>query len=210
VAVGGILAAGYGLGLFDLLQDTERATGLLRDLGGWGYALYVLAFALLEPFFIPGILFILPAALTWPAWLALTLSLIGSVGAGVVGFGFARFLARDWVSQRIPQRLHRWDARLEERGLQTVILVRLVLFLMPPAHWALGISRVRFAPFLLGTTIGFIPGVAALTYLSRGIVDWLRDQPDGRWQAFAIAAGAVYVLYRIVRSLRGSGAQSDR
>jgi uncharacterized membrane protein YdjX (TVP38/TMEM64 family) len=69
---------------------------------------------------------------------------------------------------------------------------------------------VRFAPFLLGTTIGFIPGIAALTYLSRGIVDWLRDQPDGRWQIFAIAAVASYLLYRIFRRLRRAGVETDR
>ena len=208
MAAGLALAAAQLLGLFDLLWDGERLSELLLGLGGWGYLLYVLSFALLEPFFVPGVLFVVPAALVWEPRVAFSLSLLGSIGAGAIGFGFARFLARDWVSRRIPQRLHRWDERLERRGLQTVILVRLLLFLMPPAHWALGISRVRFGPFLAGTAIGFIPGIAALTYLGESLGGWIGGRPWDPWPLVAVAV-VLYALYRVVRRARRTSASSD-
>ena len=210
VAVGLMLAAAQQLGLFDLLRDGERLTEALRSQGAWGYALYVLSFALLEPFFVPGVLFVIPAAMVWPLPLAFALSLLGSIGAGIVGFGFARFLAREWVSQRIPERLHRWDERLEHRGLQTVILVRLLLFLMPLAHWALGVSRVRFTPFVFGTAVGFVPGIAVLTYLGEGIADWISGRSSGGFSLVAGGAVALYLGLRLMRRYRRAGAQPDR
>ena len=180
-AVLGLLAAAWAAGLFDLLTEPERMAALLRSWGAWGYLLYVVSFALLEPFFVPGLLFVVPASLIWPRPLAFGLSLLGSVGASVVGFGFARYLARDWVSQRLSPRLHRFDERLAQRGFQTVVLVRLMLFLAPPAHWMLGISRVRFWPFVAGSAIGFVPGIAALTWLGGGAVDWLAGQSATTW-----------------------------
>ena len=142
--------------------------------------------------------------------MAFALSLVGSVGAGIVGFGFARFLARDWVSARIPARLHRWDERLERRGLQTVIWIRLLLFLMPLAHWALGVSRVRFGPFVLGSAIGFVPGIAALTYLGEGLGEWMQGREAGRWELFGAAAVALYLLFRLARQALRADAAGDR
>ena len=122
----------------------------------------------------------------------------------------ARFLAREWVSQRIPERLHRWDERLEHRGLQTVILVRLLLFLMPLAHWALGVSRVRFTPFVLGTAVGFVPGIAVLTYLGEGIANWISGRSSGGFSLVAGGAVALYLGLRLMRRYRQAGAQPDR
>ncbi len=189
-------------GLFDLLSDPERIAELLRSLGPWGYVLYVAAFSLLEPFFVPGIVFILPATAIWPGWLAFVLSLLGSTGAGIVGFTFARVLARDWASAHIPDRLRQYDERLATRGLRTVIVMRLVLFLMPPAHWALGVSRVRFPTFVLGSVIGFVPGIAMLTFLGGCLFELLREQPPETWRWVGIGVLALFVLNQLRKRRR--------
>jgi uncharacterized membrane protein YdjX (TVP38/TMEM64 family) len=200
-------AAVWFSGLLELVRDPERARALLDEAGPLGPVLFVLAFGLLEPFGVPGVLFVVPAVLAWPLGMAFALSWAGSILAGMVGFGFARTIGRDWVMGHMPERLHAYDQRLAERGLRTVILVRLIFFLAPPAHWALGLSRVRFAPFVLGTAIGFVPGIAALTLLGRGAFALLGDAPRGIFLAIAIAVVAIVVL---VRWLRGSASPSAR
>lgn len=191
--------AAYAIGLFDLLSDPERVRSLLLESGAWGPILYVVAFGLLEPFGAPGILFIVPAAMVWPTAIAALLSWLGAVLAGLVGFSFSRWVARDWVEHHMPERLRAYDDRLAERGLQTVVVVRLLFFLLPPAHWALGLSRVRLAPFLLGSAIGFIPGIIALTLLGRGIL----ESPRG----IGIVAVVAFLLYVVCnrRRQRDSG-----
>jgi uncharacterized membrane protein YdjX (TVP38/TMEM64 family) len=188
--VASVLGTLYFVGFLDLIQDPERVRSTLLELGVWAPILYVLAFALLEPFFVPGIAFIIPGAVVWGFPALLALSWLGSIGAGIVGFSFARYLGRDYVERHLPERLRRYDQDLAERSLRTVILVRLTLFIAPPAHWMLGVSQVRFVPFVLGTAIGFLPGMAALCYvvvfIGETLGAWLGSQPAEIWIALGI------------------------
>ncbi len=168
-----LIAAAYFAGLFDLLREPERTRAVLAETGIWAPLLYVLLFSLCEPFGVPGVLFVLPAALIWPAWQAFGLSMAGSLGASMVGFSLARWIGRAWVEANLPERFRRYDARLAEHALATVILVRLLFFLAPPAHWVLGLSSVRVRIFLLGSAIGYVPGIALLTFVGEGLFEWL-------------------------------------
>ena len=205
--VGGL----YYFGLLDLVKDPERARAALEGLGVWAPVLYVLAFSCLEPFFVPGIAFMIPGAIFFSFPVLFALSWLGSVGAGIVGFSFARFIGREFVEKRLPERMRVYDERLATKGLQTVILVRLTLFITPPAHWLLGLSRVRFIPFLIGTAIGFIPGMALLTYtvvfFGESMGDWIVDRPPG---FFAGVALVVIVFIRLRRTLAKRGKRASR
>ncbi len=201
-----LVAVAWLSGLFDLLSDADRARALLSESGPLGPVVFVLAFGLLEPFGLPGILFVVPATAVWPLWLAFLLSWLGSVLAGVVGFSFARWIGRDWVEDHLPGRMRAYDRRLAEHGLRTVIVVRLMFFLAPPAHWALGLSQVRFAPFVLGTAIGFAPGIALLALFGKGLLEYLGEQPSSFW-ILGIAAIAIAVLLRQLRAVATSSAE---
>ena len=192
--LGGALAYAWTAGVLEGL-DRERVTQLLRNAGPWGPIGLVLAFALLEPFGVPGALFAIPASWVWPFPLAFALSWLGAVGAGVVGFVFARSIARDFVERKIPARFRRFDERLETRGFVTVVIVRLVFFLAPPAHWVLGVSRVRFTPFVLGTAVGFLPGMAALVLFGEGLLRAWAAAPPGLGAAVGLAL-AIWILWR--------------
>lgn len=185
VAVGAAAASGA---LSEL--DGERLSALLRRAGPWGPVCYVALFALLEPFGVPGIAFVLPAVAVWPLGQAWLLSWLGAIGAGVVGFAFARSIGRTWVERHLPERFRRFDERLETRGVVTVVVVRLIFFLAPPAHWLLGLSRVGFAPFVLGSAVGFAPGMLVLVLFGGGFLALLQTHP--------IWAGAVFVAVGLV------------
>ena len=197
--VASLFTALYFAGFLDLIQEPERARAMLLELGIWAPILYVLAFSLLEPFFVPGIAFIIPGSVVWSFPTLFALSWLGSIGAGIVGFSFARYLGRQYVERHLPARFHEYDQRIADRALRTVILVRLIFFLTPPAHWMLGLSQARFGPFLLGTAIGFLPGMAGLTYLvvfvGETLGGWLGSQPPEVW----IALGATLVLLLVGR-----------
>jgi uncharacterized membrane protein YdjX (TVP38/TMEM64 family) len=201
--VAGILSALYFSGFFEYIEDAERVRASLDGLGMWAPVLYILAFSCLEPFFVPGFAFIVPGAFVWSYGTLFLLSWLGSIGAGIVGFSFARYLGRDYVEGRLPASLRRYDERLAERGLRTVILVRLTLFLAPPAHWLLGVSQVRFAPFVLGTAIGFLPGIALLTYvvvfLGESLGDFFANQPREFWIGLGVVIVALALVRRRVR-----------
>ena len=201
----GIFTGLYLAGFFDLIGEPERVRAALDGLGIWAPILYVVAFSLLEPFFVPGFAFVLSGSVAWEFSTLFVLSWLGSIGAGMVGFGFARYIGRDFVSRKMSPRFQAYSERLASRGLRTVIVVRLIFFLAPPAHWFLGLSQVSFGVFVLGTAIGFLPGMAALTYvvvfLGATLGEWLSAQPREVWLALAaVIALAIVVRRRRVRA----------
>ena len=206
-AIVALVCAAWWGGWFDLL-DAERVRSLLTESGAWGPVLYVASFALIEPLGAPGILFIIPASFVWPLAVAFALSWIASIGAGIVGFSFARWIARDFVQRHLPDRFNRFDRQLAERALLGVIVVRLVFFLAPPAHWVLGVSRVPFGTFVLGTAIGFAPGVALMTVAGPALVEfWNSVERPGLWIGLAVLVFAIG--RRVIRFLRSRRSQDE-
>jgi uncharacterized membrane protein YdjX (TVP38/TMEM64 family) len=197
-----IVALGYFSGLFQYLAP-DRMRELLVGAGVWGPVVIVVLFTLLEPFGTPGALFMLASATLWPFWFALMVNGLGALGAGMFGFAFARYLGRDWVEARMSERLRRWDDRLSSSGIGIVILFRMVFFLNPASHWALGLSRVPLSTAILGTAIGYTPWVILWTYFGAQILDWFEAQSVGMWIAVAVAVVAIVVLRR-VRQRRAS------
>ncbi len=142
--------------------------------GPRGPLLFVAAFALLQPWGLSAHVFILASALVWSPPVALALSLSGAVVASAVAFWLARWMGYEWVQSKLPARLHRWDERLGTHGFRTVLLMRLTLFTFGPMQLMLGVSKVRFAPYLAASAIGLLPMIALETFLGGGLVDWLR------------------------------------
>lgn len=143
--------------------DAEAVQIWIRGAGAWGGLVFVGLYALLQPLGVRSVFFLLGAPLIWAPGHAVLLSWIGAVIASVIAFGFARFVARDWAQGRAPARLRRLDERLAQDGFRVVTLLRLVFYTTPALQFALGISRVRFRPFLLGTIVGVLPFTLLMT-----------------------------------------------
>ena len=82
--IAAILGALYSSGFFGLITDADRARAALEELGIWAPILYVVAFALLEPFFIPGLAFMIPGSVVFTFPELFAFSWLGSIGAGIV------------------------------------------------------------------------------------------------------------------------------
>lgn len=175
--------------------EVETLRELVAAAGVWGPVLFVLLFGL-EGIGFPGVVFMLAAIALWPFWLAFLLNWLGGIMAGIVGFSFARYVGRDWVADKLPPAMRRFEKRVVEKSVQTVILVRLLFFLAPWAHWALGLSPVSFRAFLLGTAIGFAPAMALVTYFGAQAFAWLADQPAELWMGLAGAFLVGVLLWR--------------
>jgi uncharacterized membrane protein YdjX (TVP38/TMEM64 family) len=96
----------------------------------------------------------------------------------------------------MPERLQKWDERLSERGLPVVIVFRLMFFLNPASHWALGLSRVSTPNAVVGTAIGFVPGTALWSYYGNEIFVWIEAQTAGTWIGIALVIVAIIAFRR--------------
>jgi len=178
--VASIIAWIYASGAY---QDLDPAIMRVwfREAGTWGAVIFVVAYACLQPFGVNGLLFLLSAPLIWSPIEAFLLNWIGTIGTGIFSFSGARFVARDWVQQRLPQRIRRFDDRLSTHAFRTVLLLRLVFYTTPTVQWALGVSRVPFAPFFLATALGVAPFTLMTTLLGVRVAAWLQEYPVSTW-----------------------------
>jgi uncharacterized membrane protein YdjX (TVP38/TMEM64 family) len=196
VLIAGLIGAAWVGGAFQALGDLDKARALLDSFGPWAYVAFVASFTVLQPLGVPAIFWVLPAALLWPFELAFPLSLAGAVGGASVGFFFARYLARDWVAARIPDRLRRFDERFAARGLAGVILVRLVFHLFPPTHWLLGLSSVSYGVYVLGTFLASAFNIGIVTYFGKPAFEWVEAHATVSWAILAAIVAGLLVLRR--------------
>lgn len=154
-AVTAVVLTGSSTGM-----TVERVAELVRDAGVLGAVGYLAAFSLVQPLGMSGHVFVLAAALVWRPFVAFPLALAGSLGAALVSFGFARYVAYDWVQARLPKRVRKYEQWLVDRGLRGVALYRLFTFTMHPAMLMMGTARVPLGRMLAGTALGFAPTVA--------------------------------------------------
>lgn len=169
----------YATGFHERIT-VEAVRELVSEAGVLGPIIFVLLFSL-EGVGVPGMIFMLTAIVVWPPWFAFLMNWLGAIAAGMLGFAYARYLGRDWVAARLPDRIRRFEAVVMKRSIRTVIMIRLFFFLAPPAHWALGLSPVSFRDFMIGSAIGFIPAMLLVSLIGAPVFEWVRQDSDAIW-----------------------------
>jgi uncharacterized membrane protein YdjX (TVP38/TMEM64 family) len=213
VAVAAGAALLFRAGWLDELTEIRRLTKTIAASGPRGMVIFLLAYTLLQPFGVPGTVFIVAAPLIWPWPVAFALSLAGTMGASVVGFSFTRFVAREWVSRRLPSRWRRYDADLATHGLRTVFLLRLIFWMPQPLHALFGLSRVSFWTHVWGSLLGYVPPLLAVSYFGGRIFDADGHMQPSAWPfmgALLVFSGFVLLIdrWRTVRARRNTTARS--
>jgi uncharacterized membrane protein YdjX (TVP38/TMEM64 family) len=178
----------------------------LHRFGRLAPILFVLLYAVGTVVFAPGsIMTVAGGALFGPVWGTLW-NLTGAALGAALAFAIARYLASDWVSRRAGERLARLMRGVEEEGWRFVALVRLVpLFPFNLVNYAFGLTRIRFAEYVLASFIFMAPGALAFTYLGYAGREAASGQAGAIRKAL-LALGllaAVAFLPRLVRRLKG-------
>jgi len=200
VAVLVVLVLAWRYGIFAAFSDPKGLAQKLVAMGAWGYVAFIVAYALLQPFGLPGTVFIVAAPLIWPWPVAFALSMAGTMAASVVGFSFARFIARDAVVKNIPTRFLKYDEALAKRAFVTVFSLRLIFWMPPLLHAFFGVSKVRFGTHFWGSLVGYLIPLFLVSFFGQRLFDMLRATPLWVWAAVAavvlIAAATTWALRR--------------
>ena len=196
------LVAARQLGVFHQLAEPARLAQSLVALGGWGYVAFVAAFAALQPFGVPGTVFIVAAPLIWPWPVAFALSMTGSMAASVIGFSFARFVARDWLAPRIPARFKRYDEALARRAFTTVFVLRLIFWMPQLLHAFFGVSKVRGWTHFWGSFCGYLLPLFLMSFFGQRLFDAMKAAPPGVWVGLVAAIAALWAGWWAYRARR--------
>jgi len=200
LAVAVLALIAYRLGIIQLFADPSRIAATVRELGVWGYIVFVVSYALLQPFGVPGTVYVMAAPLIWPWPVAFALSMTGTMAASVIGFSFARFIARDWLERRIPQSFRKYDAALAARAFLTVVVLRFVFWMPQMLHTFLGVSKVSFWTNFWGSLIGYLVPLLLMSYFGQVLFEAMKRVPTSVWfgagAAAALLALGVWAIRR--------------
>jgi len=208
-----LVVAAWRLGAFRMAQDPRHLADELVALGVWGYLAFVVAYAALQPFGLPGTVFVFAAPLIWPWPVAFALSMAGTMAATSVGFLFSRFVARDFLAPRIPRRFARYGDALERRAFATVFTLRFIFWMPPLLHAFFGISKVRFWTHFWASFLGYLAPLFVVSYFGERVVTWMKNASPTTWVialAVVIAVIAIVWLRKVTSRSEASSFQSPR
>jgi uncharacterized membrane protein YdjX (TVP38/TMEM64 family) len=135
-----------------------------RQVGFWAPIFFMIFYAVGVCLFVPGTLLTgLGAAIFGPYWGFVYVWIGAMIGAGMA-FYIGRALGRDFAASLIGDKLKRYDESIERNGFATVLYLRLVYFPFTPMNFGMGLTRVRFGDYLLGTGLGILVGTFVFTF----------------------------------------------
>jgi uncharacterized membrane protein YdjX (TVP38/TMEM64 family) len=188
LAVVALLALAHHLGLLHLFADPAAVAKTLRALGVWGYVVFLAAYTMLQPFGVPGTVFVMAAPLIWPWPVAFALSMAGTMAASVVGFSFARFVARAWLERKIPARFRKYDEALAKRAFATVVVLRFIFWMPQLLHTFLGLSKVGFWTHFWGSLVGYALPLLLMSFFGQALFQAMKTAPASVWIAIGVAS----------------------
>ena len=144
-------------------------TEWVRNLGALGAVVFIAGYVVACVVAIPGSLLTLAAGAIFGLGRGVVLVFIGATLGASAAFFVSRYLARGMVEKRLLKypRLDAVNRAIGHDGRRIVFLLRLSpLFPFSLLNYALGVSKVRFADFLLASG-GMLPGTVLYVYYGK-------------------------------------------
>lgn len=121
----------------------------------------------------PGTPLTLLAGATLGVFWGSVVSIIGNTLGAAAAFFISRYFLRNYVTKTIYAKypaIQKYETRFFNRGLMTVIFLRLIpLFPFNALNYLLGVTQVKTKDYLMGTAFGIIPGTIAFVYFGNAI-----------------------------------------
>lgn len=128
---------------------------------------FFLAYAVLTVAPIPRTVFNLAGGLLLGTVTGIVVGILATTVASGLSFGLARLLGRDLVTRHLHRsKVRAVNDRLSDGGVLAITSLRLLPMVpFAPLSYLCGVSSVRFAPYLIGTALGSLPGTVAVVIL---------------------------------------------
>lgn len=180
----------------DLLQ-IEVLQQWVENAGSFGWIAFVLIYIAATVLFLPASLLTLLGGFLFGPIIGTLLNLTGaSIGASIA-FLIARFTDGGWIRSKAGNKIGGLMDKVDEEGWRAIAFVRLVpLFPFNLLNYALGLSKIPFAQYLLTSIICMAPATAAYTFFGHtfGLAFSSDDAPILPY----LAAGLVLIAVMIV------------
>jgi len=147
----------------DLLTQGELKH-FLDVAGPWAPLIYILIYAVGICLFVPGTVLTALGAAIFGVYYGFLYVWVGAMAGASAAFWIGRSLGREFAATLIGDRLIKYDDAIERNGFATVLYLRLVYFPFTPMNFGMGLTKVKFWDYFLGTGLGIIVGTFIFTF----------------------------------------------
>ena len=141
---------------------------------------------------VPVMLLVGATALVLPSLTAAFVAFGGCLASAAVSYAVGSRLGRDTIRRLGGKRLNRLNRRLARRGILAVAMIRnLPVAPFTMVNLLAGASRIRFTDYIIGTAVGMLPGILAITAFADRVSAAVKDPTPYK---IALAAGVLMVL----------------
>ncbi len=149
--------------------------------------LVVPIFAIAATLAVPLTLLVVAVVLAFGGALGFAYALSGALLSAILSYLLGQWAGHNLLKRYSGHRLHRISQKLSKRGVLTIITMRII----PIAPFAVinvvaGASHIRLRDFVLGSLIGFLPGMAAIALFTDSVLRSLQapNETNLAWLAF--------------------------
>ncbi len=152
------------------LLSVEQAQSALSTASSWHgkfwlWPLITAVFVVLLLLMFPLTILVVLTGFLYGPWWGFCYATLGTLASSVVSYEVGRFSGQRVLLRFGGKRLRNASRFMGDRGIRTMILINL----LPLAPFTLtnimaGASHIRFRPYLIGSAIGIIPGLALVNF----------------------------------------------
>jgi uncharacterized membrane protein YdjX (TVP38/TMEM64 family) len=146
------------------LLTREALGNFLAAAGFWAPLAFMLVYMVGICIFVPGTLLTALGAAIFGAYWGFLYVWMGAMAGATAAFWIGRTLGREFAASLIGDRLRKYDDAIERNGFATVLYLRLVYFPFTAMNFGMGLTKVRFWDYFLGTGLGIIVGTFIFTF----------------------------------------------
>jgi uncharacterized membrane protein YdjX (TVP38/TMEM64 family) len=152
---------------FNIQEIFRSALQWIDSLGSGGAIAFITLYIIATIAFLPGSILTLGSGVVFGVIWGSLYVFIGATLGATAAFLIGRYLARDWVAQKIAgnKKFAAIDSAVGKAGLKIVLLTRLSpIFPFNLLNYALSITGVSLKDYFLGS-VGMIPGTIMYVYI---------------------------------------------
>ncbi|MBP1750810.1 MAG: protein of unknown function cysteine-rich region domain protein, partial [Deltaproteobacteria bacterium] len=188
--------------------EQEALRTMIAGYGALAPIIYMLIYAIAPSLFLPGLpITIVGGILFGPFW-GIVYTIIGSTVGACAAFLVSRYLAREWVEQRLRSpRWRRLDQAVERHGWRVVAFTRLIpLFPFNLLNYAFGLTKIHFGHYAITTFLAMLPACIAFIVFSSSLLDLLRGKVSLTFiigVALVVIVSMIPLFYRRYKTKKG-------
>ncbi len=188
--------------------DHKTLEAAIASWGALAPLIYMAIYAIAPSLFLPGLPITVAGGILFGPFWGVVYTIIGSTMGACVAFLVSRYLARDWVEQRLKSpRWQRLDQAVERHGWRVVAFTRLIpLFPFNLLNYAFGLTKIRFGHYAITTFFAMLPACIAFIVFSSSLLDLLRGKVSLTFiigLALIAVVSMIPLLYRKYRARKG-------